>query len=104
MIGEPAPLPSAVEHALLRITQSAVSNIRRHAHAQTVGVTLTYLPDAVALDIFDDGAGFDVGDRSGFGLTAMRKRVEALGGTFSVESAPGEGTVVAAQVPVGGAA
>ncbi|QKT09498.1 sensor histidine kinase [Rhodococcus sp. W8901] len=104
VIGEPAPLPSAVEHALLRITQSAVSNIRRHAHAQTVGVTLTYLPDAVALDIFDDGAGFDVGDRSGFGLTAMRKRVEALGGTFSVESAPGEGTVVAAQVPVGGAA
>ncbi|GAA4484689.1 sensor histidine kinase [Rhodococcus olei] len=111
MIGEPRPLPSDVEHALLRVTQSAASNIRRHANAHTVGVTLTYLPEAVALDVFDDGTGFDVGARGGestgtagggFGLPAMRQRVEALGGTFSVDSAPGEGTVVAAQIPVGG--
>ncbi|MFF0818545.1 sensor histidine kinase [Rhodococcus sp. NPDC003318] len=107
VVGDPVPLPAEVEHALLRITQSAASNVRRHAQAHTVGVTLTYLPDAVALDVFDDGAGFDVheqsghepGRRSGFGLPAMRQRVEALGGTFGVESAPGEGTVVAAQIP-----
>ena len=66
-------------------------------------MTLTYLPDAVALDVFDDGSGFVVDETSGFGLPAMRQRVEALGGTFSVESAPGEGTVVAAQIPVGDA-
>ncbi|MGW0040820.1 sensor histidine kinase [Rhodococcus sp. NPDC003348] len=103
VVGEAVPLPSDVEHALLRITQSAASNIRRHAQAQTVGVTLTYLPDAVALDIYDDGVGFVVDDAGGFGLPAMRQRVEALGGTFAVESSPGEGTVVAAQIPVGDA-
>jgi signal transduction histidine kinase len=99
VVGDPVSLPDGVRHTLLRITQSAVSNVRRHAHAQTVGVTLTYLPDAVALDVFDDGVGFEVADAHGFGLPAMRQRVEALGGTFGVESSPGEGTVVAAQIP-----
>lgn len=101
VVGDPVSLPPDVRHALLRITQSAVSNVRRHAQADTVGVTLTYLPDAVALDIFDDGVGFDVNEDNGFGLRAMRQRVEALGGTFGVESAPGEGTVVAVQIPTG---
>lgn len=102
VVGAATTLPPDVEHALLRITQSGASNIRRHADAQTVGVTLTYLPDAVALDIFDDGIGFIVdAEPGGFGLPAMRQRVEALGGTFTVESAPGEGTVVAAQIPIG---
>ncbi|MFE3293407.1 sensor histidine kinase [Rhodococcus sp. NPDC059234] len=105
VIGEPQPVPPDVGHALLRITQSAVSNVARHAAAQTVGVTLTYLPSAVALDVFDDGVGFDptaVGNPSaegGFGLPAMRQRVRALGGELTVESTPGEGTVVAAQIP-----
>ncbi|MGW6695104.1 sensor histidine kinase [Rhodococcus sp. NPDC054953] len=104
VVGTVMALPSEVEHALLRVAQSAASNVRRHADAHTVGVTLTYLPGAIALDVFDDGVGFVVGDRDGFGLPAMRQRVEALGGTFAVESTPGEGTVVAAQIPVGGAA
>ena len=105
IVGSPIAIPAEVTHALLRITQSAVSNIARHAHAETVGVTLTYLPDAVALDIFDDGTGFEPAPtgspsaRGGYGLRAMRSRVEQLGGTFTVESAPGEGTVVAAQIP-----
>ncbi|MFG1783009.1 sensor histidine kinase [Rhodococcus oryzae] len=108
VVGVPAALPAEVGHALLRITQSAVSNVSRHADAQTLGVTLTYLPGAVALDVFDDGRGFAadaVGGHSptgGFGLRAMRQRVQALGGTLTVESAPGEGTVVAAQIPYGG--
>lgn len=101
VVGSAVALPSPVEHALLRITQSAASNIRRHAGAHTVGVTLTYLADAVALDIYDDGIGFEVEGSEGFGLSAMRQRVEALGGTFTVESAPGEGAVIAAQIPVG---
>ncbi|MBC2643312.1 MULTISPECIES: sensor histidine kinase [unclassified Rhodococcus (in: high G+C Gram-positive bacteria)] len=105
VVGTPIAIPAEVTHALLRITQSAVSNIARHANAETVGVTLTYLPDAVALDIFDDGTGFDPAPagspsaRGGYGLRAMRRRVEQLGGTFTVESAPGDGTVVAAQIP-----
>ena len=70
-------------------------------------VTLGFLPDAVTLDVYDDGAGFDPAaaappsDDGGYGLRAMRQRVEQLGGTFSVESAPGEGTIVAAQLPAG---
>ncbi|TQF69389.1 sensor histidine kinase [Rhodococcus spelaei] len=105
VVGTPRPVSAEVGHALLRITQSAVSNVVRHAAAQTVGVTLTYLPSAVALDVFDDGVGFDpnvVGNpttEGGFGLRAMRQRTVALGGQLTVESAPGEGTVVAAQVP-----
>jgi len=87
------------------VVQSAASNIKLHAAASTATVTLGFLPDAVTLDVYDDGAGFDPAaaappsDAGGYGLRAMRQRVEQLGGVFSVESTPGEGTVVAAQLP-----
>ncbi|MDQ0925075.1 signal transduction histidine kinase [Pseudarthrobacter sp. W1I19] len=103
--GEPRPVPADVRHALLRVVQSAASNIKLHAAASTATVTLGFLPDAVTLDVYDDGTGFDPAaaappsDTGGYGLRAMRQRVEQLGGVFSVESAPGEGTVVAAQLP-----
>ncbi|GAB5078632.1 sensor histidine kinase [Arthrobacter sp. AD-310] len=103
--GEPRPVPAEVRHALLRVVQSAASNVRLHAGATTATVTVGYLPDAVTLDVYDDGAGFDPAaaappsDTGGYGLRAMRQRVEQLGGSFSVESAPGEGTIVAAQLP-----
>jgi signal transduction histidine kinase len=103
--GEPRPVPAEVRHALLRVVQSAASNIKRHAGAPTATVTLGFLPDAVTLDVYDDGAGFDPdatappSDAGGYGLRAMRQRVEQLGGVFAVESAPGEGTIVAAQLP-----
>lgn len=110
--GDPAPLPTQVEAALLRVAQSALGNVERHAGATRATVTLSFLAgpgddDAVALDVVDDGRGFDVagagarppGEAGGFGLGAMRSRVEALGGTLSVESAPGAGTAVAAWVP-----
>ncbi|MDQ0692652.1 signal transduction histidine kinase [Arthrobacter sp. W4I7] len=73
--------------------------------ASAATVTLGFLPDAVTLDVYDDGTGFDPAaaappsDAGGYGLRAMRQRVEQLGGVFSVESAPGEGTIVAAQLP-----
>ncbi|WP_159705303.1 sensor histidine kinase [Arthrobacter sp. 18067] len=104
--GDPRLLPSEVRHALLRVTQSAVANIKLHARADHASVTLGYLPDAVTLDVFDDGRGFDPGavpspsEKGGYGLRAMRQRVEQLGGELSVESAPGEGTIIAAQLPV----
>lgn len=103
--GEPRPVPAEVRHALLRVVQSAASNVRLHAGATTATVTVGFLPDAVTLDVYDDGAGFDPAaaappsDTGGYGLRAMRQRVEQLGGSFSVESAPGEGTIVAAQLP-----
>ena len=103
--GEPRPVSTDVRHALLRVVQSAAANIKLHASATTATVTLGFLPDAVTLDIYDDGSGFDPAaaappsDAGGYGLRAMRQRVEQLGGVFSVESTPGEGTIVAAQLP-----
>ena len=103
--GEPRPVSTDVRHALLRVVQSAAANIKLHASATTATVTLGVLPDAVTLDIYDDGSGFDPAaaappsDAGGYGLRAMRQRVEQLGGVFSVESTPGEGTIVAAQLP-----
>jgi signal transduction histidine kinase len=104
--GEPRTVPADIRHALLRVVQSAAANIKLHASADTTTITLGFLPDAVTLDIYDDGAGFDPAavappsDAGGYGLRAMRQRVEQLGGAFSVESGPGQGTVVAAQLPV----
>ncbi|MDQ0823276.1 signal transduction histidine kinase [Arthrobacter sp. V4I6] len=105
--GEPRPVPADVRHALLRVVQSAAANTKLHASATNATVTLGFLPGAVTLDVYDDGAGFDSSslappsDAGGYGLRAMRQRVEQLGGVFSVESSPGGGTIVAAQVPTG---
>ncbi|WP_205414082.1 sensor histidine kinase [Amycolatopsis thermalba] len=107
LTGDPAPLPTAHEVALLRIAQSALSNTVRHAGATTADVTLGYLGDHVVLDVVDDGTGFDPGrvpepdpDRGGFGLPAMRARMHALGGALTIESAPGQGTALAARLPL----
>lgn len=98
------PLPDRAQSALLRIAQGAVANAVEHAGAASVVVTLTHLDDQVVLDVADDGRGFvpetvGTGVR-GHGLPAMRARVRQLGGTLTVESAPGEGTVVSAAIPL----
>ena len=101
-------LPEA-EAALLRAAQEALTNVHKHARASMVNVTLTYMNDRVVIDVLDDGDGFDptavtttVGaqDEGGFGLTAMRERVEQLGGKLIVESAPGEGTAIVVELRV----
>ncbi|WP_427016481.1 sensor histidine kinase [Pseudarthrobacter sp. P1] len=104
--GQERPVPLDVRHVLLRVTQSACANIKLHAGAGNVSLTLGYLPDALTLDIYDDGRGFDPAavpppsQDGGYGLRAMRQRVEQLAGVFSVESTPGEGTIIAAQIPL----
>ncbi|WP_063774185.1 sensor histidine kinase [Streptacidiphilus rugosus] len=105
--GEPYPLPVEAEVALLRLTQEALANVRRHARAGRAAVTLSYLDDQVTLDVFDDGVGFDPqaepNDNTGrprFGLHGMRERIAGLGGSLTIESAPGEGTAVAAAIPL----
>lgn len=105
--GEEQPLAADVRHALVRVVQSAAANIKLHAGDARATVTVGYLPGAVTLDVYDDGSGFDVAatappsESGGYGIRAMRQRVEQLGGVFSVESTPGEGTIVAAQLPTG---
>lgn len=91
--GDARPLSPETEVAVLRAAQEALANAGRHARASRVDVTLSYMEDVVVLDVLDDGAGFDPSVR-GFGLTAMEERVALLGGTVTVESAPGSGTAV----------
>lgn len=104
--GTPGPLPERVEAALLRIAQGALANVREHAWATRAALTLTCLDDQLSLDIADNGCGFDIGRRPppgaerGHGLPAMRVRARQSGGTLTVESTPGEGTVVSASVPL----
>jgi signal transduction histidine kinase len=103
--GAAYPLGVDADIALLRVAQGALANVSQHAKAGTAVVTLTYLPDAVTLDVADDGIGFDpampeVNPGRGFGLRAIRQRVAALGGTTTVESAPLEGTMLAVALPV----
>ncbi|MBN1440542.1 MAG: sensor histidine kinase [Anaerolineales bacterium] len=100
--GNPRPLDSSVEFALLRICREALQNVNKHARARKVTVTLSYMPGAVALDVADDGRGFDPGRSGrGFGLKSMRERAEELGGAFTVESRPGSGAKIAVSVPAG---
>ncbi|TWP34209.1 sensor histidine kinase [Leekyejoonella antrihumi] len=103
--GEPRPLPTTIEVALLRLAQGALANVQQHAQAPQVTLTITYQDDAVALDVVDNGVGFDPRVRvpatgGGFGLRAMRERLADLQGTLAVESAPGDGTAVSAGIPL----
>jgi signal transduction histidine kinase len=82
------------------VCQEALANVRKHARAGSASVRLGYDPDAVRLEVSDDGAGFDP-DRvnGGYGLRGMRTRVAEVGGTLTVHSSPGAGTQVSATVP-----
>jgi signal transduction histidine kinase len=104
LTGTARPLPAEVEEALLRVGQEALANVRKHAAASRVTVTLSYLDDVVTLDVHDDGVGFDQAATAaaaggGLGLRAMAERVAALGGSLAVESTLGEGTTIAVEVP-----
>ena len=123
--GDPVGLHAEIEVTLLRVAQEALANVAKHAAANRVGITLSYMADVVTLDIRDDGAGFlpadpkrpgavrdgglagvaavrpgdGDGSSGGFGLTAMRQRVQRVAGTLAIESEPGTGTAVSATVP-----
>ena len=85
-------LDTDAEVALLRGSQEALANVRRHARATAVDVHLGY-GSVMTLEVGDDGRGFDPSrDADGFGLIGLRRRVEQLGGIFSLTSAPGHGT------------
>ncbi|SIT67206.1 Signal transduction histidine kinase [Microbacterium sp. RU33B] len=98
------------EVALLRTAQSALANVRAHAGAHRVVVTMADAGDSIRLDIADDGVGFDATgwsaraerrtDGSGYGLRAMRARLRELGGDLDIESAPGDGVALSASMPI----
>ena len=101
---------------LLRVAQEALANVAKHASASRAGITLSYMEDVVTLDVRDDGVGFgtpgpprpdgpnghqpeDDPAGGGFGLVAMRQRVNRLAGQLEIESEPGAGTAVSASLP-----
>jgi signal transduction histidine kinase len=94
-------LPPEVETALYRIVQEALTNVVKHADARRVSILLTERERGVAAMVEDDGTGFEPGaDRGGLGLLGMRERIGLVGGRLHVESAPGAGTTIVAEVPV----
>ena len=99
--GEARALRPEAEVALFRTAQEALANVAKHAGTVTrVGLTLSYMDREVALDVRDDGRGFDLAvARGGFGLEAMRQRIEALSGRLQIESEVGGGTGVSACLP-----
>ena len=95
------PLPAAVEVAAYRIVLEALTNVARHAHAQTcrIRLDLTEAP-ALCLEITDDGGGLPPDYHAGVGLTSMRERAAELGGECRIEPGPTQGTQVWARLPL----
>ncbi len=95
-------LPTDVETALYRIVQEALTNIVKHARAREVSVLLIRKDTAVSAVIEDDGRGFSRGGLSGdgIGIVGMRERLALIDGTLTIESSPGAGTTLVAEVPL----
>jgi two-component system NarL family sensor kinase len=99
-VGEPQ-LKAPAEDELLRIAGEALTNVRKHAHATDVDVSLTSDGKDVVLDIVDNGTGFNPRRRtSGFGLLGMRERARGIGGRLQVTSRPRRGTRVAFSIRI----
>jgi signal transduction histidine kinase len=105
VFGAYRPLSPGTEQEIQRVAQEAIHNVKKHAGAKTLSVQMAYRPEEIALEVRDDGRGFDPGDRAAaghFGLTGMRERAAALGGQLEITSGAGMGTtvrLVVSQVP-----
>jgi signal transduction histidine kinase len=97
--GGPDRAGRAGAEALYRVAQEALTNARRHADADLVRVAVRGTGGEVVLEVEDNGRGFEPGSTSGGGLSGMRERLAALGGSVRVESRPGHGTRIVASVP-----
>jgi len=99
-------LPEAVESALFRISQEALTNIAKHAEAKGVVLLIEKTDNLVCLTIKDDGRGFDLspsqksGKRTGWGQLIMKERAQAVGGQCHIESETGKGTRIVVEVKV----
>ena len=95
-------LPLDVEQVLYRVFQEALSNVARHAEADSVGLSLSLSPEKVTLVVADNGRGFDVEgvSPSSYGLSGMKTRLHEVGGTLKVDSMPSAGTSISAEVPL----
>ena len=99
-------LPAATSLALYRIAQEALTNVRRHASADHVRLSLEADDGQIVLRIEDDGGGFDTSARklNRHGLAGIAHRIQMLGGRLTIDSKPGQGTCIEARAPVAPAA
>ena len=92
---------------LYRVAQEALTNVSRHAQASRAEVSIEQLPASIGMKIHDNGKSFNVDGilktkgKKRLGLLGMRERVEMVGGTFGIESAPGKGTTIQVEIPFG---
>jgi signal transduction histidine kinase len=100
-------LPEAVEIGLYRFLQEALTNVARHAQAQTTQVQLQYDTTTISLTVVDDGQGFDMltvlgnlQQKEGIGLAGMKERIESVGGQLTINSEIGRGTTLIAWIPL----
>ncbi len=97
------PLPLETEQAIYRIIQEALANVARHSRAKRVDVSLVYNIDSLQVLVADDGCGFDMNQKAkGMGFRSMRERIGSIRGTIQIQSAPGQGTRMIAQLPIKG--
>jgi PAS domain S-box-containing protein len=101
IVGKPHDLSPAVEENLLHIGQEALTNALKHAHATKFNARISFDPDAVYLELDDNGDGFDVDgiNGGGIGLIGMKERADQIGATVNIVSEPGKGTKITAVSP-----
>jgi signal transduction histidine kinase len=99
-VGHVEPLPDDVELALFRVAQECLENVRKHSGAGQAWVALRRQNGQVYLSVADNGAGLEGQKERGIGLAGMRERIEAVGGVIRVNSAPGAGVEIEAEIPV----
>jgi signal transduction histidine kinase len=102
--GVPKGLPRAVALCVFRIAQEALRNAKKHSGSREARVELRVVSGSIQLSVSDKGRGFNsdlAATASGRGLASMAERVRSLGGHFSVQSSPGQGTSVVASLPIG---
>ena len=98
-------LDIAKRTVLYRVAQEALTNVARHAHATQVKMSISEISGAIRMEISDNGRSFQVGktlltkNNTRLGLIGMKERVEMVGGKLTIESAPGKGTTVRAEIP-----
>jgi signal transduction histidine kinase len=103
--GPPAPMDRSVEYVLLMVAREAVSNAVHHARPREISLHVKFDAGSVGMQVLDNGSGFDPEETlavpgTHFGIIGMRERIEHLGGSFSLDSSPGQGTRLAVEVPV----
>src|SRR5829696_7586295 len=98
--GEPVPLPRGVDLSAYRIVQEGLTNALKHAHANTVDVTVRYRPEELEIVVRDDGLGSATTDGLGHGLVGVRERVKIYGGEMAAGSADDGGFVLSTRLPL----